>query len=209
MKSKCMLALVLLAAAWAAAPAWCAAPPVIGTADHDKILSEFKQYQDAEKQYEAFRTQRQDQLDEAANTRLLDDKEKQQVLDLKAVAARTQAQNEQLAQLLGPITEARLKELRDLTAIPQRDATQEARLKELSALLDKRNKEVADLKATLDEQINKQADDLMKPINDKIDAALAKVAEKEHLTAILDKGSVLYGGKDVTANVLAELNKTP
>jgi Skp family chaperone for outer membrane proteins len=163
--------------------------------------------QAAEQQYDQFRTGRQAVLDEAAETRLLADPEKQELENLKGVAAMTAQQKERIQELLG-LTEARLKELRDLSLLAQRDEAQEARLKELSALLETRAKEIQAVKEGLDKEIADKADELMKPINEKIQAALGAVAKRMNLIAVLDKQSVLYGGKDVTDRVLAELKKS-
>jgi len=208
MKSRVILVVLLAAAAWVAVslPAGSAPQPVIGTVDYEKVLTDYKAYQQASEQYKAFRTERQAKLDEAANTRLLDEKEQKEYQDLKVVAARTQTQNDRMKELLG-LTDLRLKEWDTLRTLPQRDAQQEARFKDLQAQADKTNQAVQVLKTALDKEINDQADKLMKPIDEKISTALAKVAGQEHLIAIVQKESVLYGGKDVTANVLAELNK--
>jgi Skp family chaperone for outer membrane proteins len=208
MKSHWTAALAL-AAIWLVTPALAqtALPPAIGIVEYDRILTEYEPYQAAEQQYDQFRIGRQAVLDEAANTRLLADPEKQELENLKGVAAMTAQQKERIQELLG-LTEARLKELRDLSLLAQRDEAQEARLKELSALLETRGKEIQTLKEGLDKEIADKADELMKPINEKIQAALGAVAKRMNLIAVLDKQSVLYGGKDVTDRVLAELKKS-
>lgn len=42
----------------------------------------------------------------------------------------------------------------------------------------------------------------MGAINDKVMAAVKSVAEAKGLTIIVDKGSVVYGGQDITDDVM-------
>lgn len=53
----------------------------------------------------------------------------------------------------------------------------------------------------LQQALNQKKLDLMKPINDKIMAAVKSVADSKGLTIIVDTGSVVYGGQDITNDV--------
>jgi len=206
MKSRWTLALLIAAAVCAAAPAWSADAPVIGVVEYNKILADYTEYVKAEEKYQEFFKESQDKLDRAAKNLLLNDAEKQELQDLRDSAALSGEQKERMEELLR-LTDQRYKEWDTLRLRPERNDEDEARFQELSDVLKTRNEELQQLKEDLEKDRKTKADELMEPINQKIDDALAEVAKKQKLIAILDKDSVLYGGKDVTANVLAELNK--
>lgn len=50
-------------------------------------------------------------------------------------------------------------------------------------------------------------DELMKPVSDKVTAAIQAVALEKGLTAVVDAGTVVYGGQDITAAVIDKVKK--
>jgi outer membrane protein len=54
----------------------------------------------------------------------------------------------------------------------------------------------------LQQGIQQKNQELLGPINDKVMAAVKSVAEAKGLTVIVDKGSVVYGGQDITGDVM-------
>lgn len=50
-------------------------------------------------------------------------------------------------------------------------------------------------------------DALMKPVGDKIEASIKAVAGEKGLTVIVDAGVVVYGGVDITADVIAKVKQ--
>ncbi|SDE28948.1 OmpH family outer membrane protein [Sporomusa acidovorans] len=68
----------------------------------------------------------------------------------------------------------------------------------------------ADKKAYSDKLAQQEAqreDELMKPVGDKIEAAIKAVAAEKGLTVILDAGAVVYGGTDITADVIGKVTR--
>ncbi len=53
----------------------------------------------------------------------------------------------------------------------------------------------------LEQGLQQKQQELMVPINDKVTAAIKSVADSKGLTVVLDKGSVVYGGQDITNDV--------
>lgn len=49
--------------------------------------------------------------------------------------------------------------------------------------------------------------ELMEPINKQIEDAVKKIADTQGLTVVLHKDTVIYGGKDITQDVIKELSK--
>ena len=62
----------------------------------------------------------------------------------------------------------------------------------------------------LDEELTKavkaKESDLLKKIDDQVEAAAKAVAGEKKLTAVFTKQAIIYGGVDVTDDLLAKLN---
>lgn len=59
----------------------------------------------------------------------------------------------------------------------------------------------------LQERLGNKEKELMEPVYAKLDSAIQKVAKRKGLSVVVDKGIVVFGGVDVTAEVSAELAK--
>lgn len=57
------------------------------------------------------------------------------------------------------------------------------------------------------QRLQQQQADLMEPIDKQIEAAVKEVAEAQGLTVVLHKDTVVYGGKDITQDVIKKLSK--
>ncbi len=55
--------------------------------------------------------------------------------------------------------------------------------------------------------VQKQAE-LMEPITKSVDAAIKKVADSKGLSIVIDNSVVIYGGTDITQNVISQLKKS-
>ena len=71
-----------------------------------------------------------------------------------------------------------------------------------SASLDNSGKQA--LGEKLSQQIAKREQDLMGPIQQK---AIATVAKRAGISSVVDSSAMLYGGKDLTSDVIAEVAK--
>jgi len=54
----------------------------------------------------------------------------------------------------------------------------------------------------LQQELQQKNQDLLVPVNDKVMAAVKSVAEAKGLTVVLDKSSAVYGGQDITDDVM-------
>lgn len=75
---------------------------------------------------------------------------------------------------------------------------------------DARSKDLPDaerqaLNDTIAREEAQKEDALMKPVGDKIGASIKAVAEEKGLTAVIDAASIVYGGIDITADVIAKV----
>ena len=61
--------------------------------------------------------------------------------------------------------------------------------------------------AQLQERLGQKERELMAPVLDKVTAAIKKVADAKGLTIVVDKQTVIYGGVDITDDVVKSLSK--
>ncbi|MBQ1856041.1 MAG: OmpH family outer membrane protein [Anaerovibrio sp.] len=57
------------------------------------------------------------------------------------------------------------------------------------------------------QRLQQQQADMMEPVRAKIEAAVKEVADAKGITVVINKEAVVYGGTDLTQDVLKKLNK--
>lgn len=57
------------------------------------------------------------------------------------------------------------------------------------------------------ERILQKREELLAPVVQSVDAAIKAVADKKGLSVVLAKAAVVYGGQDITKDVIAQINK--
>ena len=57
------------------------------------------------------------------------------------------------------------------------------------------------------QRLQQKQNELMEPIRQNIEDTVKKVAEAKGLQVVLDKGAVVYGGQDITQDVVSKLGK--
>ena len=62
--------------------------------------------------------------------------------------------------------------------------------------------------APFQDSVWQKNEELMEPIENSIQDAVKKVAEKKGLSVVIEKGAVVYGGQDVTQDVIKELGNS-
>ena len=74
---------------------------------------------------------------------------------------------------------------------------------EKSAILNDKGKQ--DLELQLNQRVEQKRQELLKPIVDKINAAIKEVADAKGLTVVVYKNTVVYGGLDITMDIANKL----
>ena len=57
------------------------------------------------------------------------------------------------------------------------------------------------------QRLQQKNEELMEPIEKSIQDAVKAVAEKKGLSVVIEKGAVVYGGQDITQDVVKQLGK--
>jgi Skp family chaperone for outer membrane proteins len=189
------------------APGAQAQAAAIGKVDIEKINKEYKlatRYQD---ELQRYRTELEKQFEDFVQTAYLSADELAELNQLKGKKSPT------------PAEQARIKELGDYTKA-QRDRLRTLEQKSESDLTDPEKAEMAQLRQKeTDAQRNAQTkdSDLMQQlvakqqqyadeIEKNVTAALGEVCQAKNLVAVFGSDVLLYGGVDITEDVLAKLN---
>jgi Skp family chaperone for outer membrane proteins len=208
--------LVALALA-APLPAQAQSAPAIGTVDMGRINAEYQAIQQLTTQYQGFVREQQAKFEDRGKTRMLNDAELKEYMDLSQFGAPTEANKQRLTALAqeSDTREKRLAELERKT----RDEAEQKEYDGLSGIAKVRGPELAKLEDDLTQAVSAKREELLKVITDSVNAAVKAVAEQKKLTVVVAKavidpngGSaplVLYGGTDITDDVLAKLNAAP
>ncbi|MEN6412088.1 MAG: OmpH family outer membrane protein [Veillonellales bacterium] len=67
------------------------------------------------------------------------------------------------------------------------------------------DKEKQDYYMQVQQRLNLKQQELIGPIFDKVDAAIKSVADAKGIAVVLDKSNVVYGGQDITDDVMKKL----
>jgi outer membrane protein len=179
--------------------------PKLGVVDMAKVLDEYKEFKDADAEYKKLLAARQAQLQDRMAVRLLSADELKEYQNLQAVVAPSDEQKKRMEQLRA-VAQTREDELTGLQRVTSPTEDQKKRLAELQGLGDKSSQEISQLQQRLSDEINARNKELSEKLNKKIEAALEAVAKDKRMDYILAKDAVLYGGRDLTNEVLAKLN---
>ncbi len=180
-------------------------PPVLAYVDMDKLSAGYKGMQDLNQQFQQFRAQKDAELERQHKARLLNDEERQEYLDLATVAAPTEQRDKRMKEL-EELSNQRERRLFTLREKKDRTPDEETEFQQLNAIYEKRMSELAKLQHERDQAVTAKYQELSKIITDSVDAAVKVVAEEKKLTIVLRKEVVLWGGVDITDDVLAKLN---
>lgn len=191
-----------LAGAAAPAPPW-------GVVDMDRVSGEYKGMQILDQQFQEFRKQQEAELDRRQKNRLLFDDEQRQYLDLSgATAAPTPERDQRLAEL-EKLSDERSRRLLDLGKKKDRTPDEEQEYHKLDQVYAQRSQEITAIQADTQKAVMAKYEELSKVISDSVNGAVKSVAQEKKLPIVLRKEIVLWGGVDITDEVVTRLNQGP
>ncbi|BCW99267.1 MAG: hypothetical protein KatS3mg024_2094 [Armatimonadota bacterium] len=198
-----VVAVVLAACAPVAAQG--ATQPAVGVVDVQKAFNEYKvttaSNEEINRMVESFRRE----LDIRASHRLLTEEEIKQLVELRAKSPLTDADRSRIDEL-ERISKQRDEELNALSNKSELTEQERARLKELRDLANRNDANGRTLAEDYSQQVEQRKSQLSDKITADLKEAIAKVAQEKGLATVVDKVAVLYGGVDITEDVIATLN---
>lgn len=174
--------------------------------DLKKTVDNYTETAKAQQELAALDKTLRDTYDNKEAGRFLDDNERKELETLQAVANPSAEQKKRLDELV-QMNNARAQTFRGLQLNPNRTASEEQEYKTLQARSDKMDKELDELADRLQEQLRKKQEEIGNKLNESIQKAINTVATQKSIPAVFDKTAVLFGGQDITDDVLAVLNK--
>jgi len=195
-----LLSMAMVGSCWAAAAA-----PSWGFVDMDRVAADYRGMQELNDQFQQFQMEQERQLREQHATRLLFDEERQEYLDLSHMGAPTEARGKRLAELR-MLSDERERRLFELRKNEKRSEDEQAEYEPLNQLYERRMEDLTALQADFQQSRLAKYEELTKLVTESVDVAVKAVAEEQELGFVLRKEVVLFGGLDITEDVLARLN---
>lgn len=201
------LALLACLSALSSAPL-AAQSPSVGVVDMERVAAEYRAMQQLNRQFQDFQREQETLLQRHQRAQMLADPERQEYFDLLDKSAPTQEAANRIASL-ERLSAERSRTLTTLRETTDRTPEQDQELERLAALNERRTDELLALHGTVEQTVLAKYEELSKIITDSVNAAVKQTAEAKGLTLVLRKEVVLFGGADITDDVLARLNESP
>jgi Skp family chaperone for outer membrane proteins len=205
-----MSLLGLAAVAAGAAPA----PPAKGetrfaVVDMDKVMASYVAFAKAQDEFRGLSQETDRKIEANRRLRLLDDKEVQELKELRNLPVPKQQQSARLQQMEA-LSDLREQEFLALEQKGDNLTPQEkARKEELNSLAEKRAPEIVAEEKRLNDARKSRSEELSDPLLQAEQAAFAKVAKEKQVSMIFNKEVALWAELDLTDAVVAELNTPP
>ena len=174
---------------------------VVDTARVFKDAPRIKKYND---EYIKFRQSLGAKLDIRSQNRMLDENEVKELVDLKLNENATDKDKTRIKEL-EDAERARDAELKALQETKEPDEAKKARLKQLQDMQQISNTKGNELAKSYDEQLATRMQELNNNAEVEMRDAIKKVAEAKALTLVVAKEAVLFGGIDISDDIIAKL----
>lgn len=178
----------------------------LGYVDLVRIGREYEGTKVGQAELDTFQQSLRKQLDDRESLRFLDEKERSEVEKLRAVPTPNDDQKKQLSDYLAT-SKSREAQLRALQQNPNKNDNEKAEADRLTRLSTRTDEDLDALGEKLEMQLQAKGDEISKRLTDTVSTSIEVVAKEKGYSAVVDKKAMLFGGVDVTDEVLKQLNK--
>jgi outer membrane protein len=199
------VALMIFAAACLSAADKDTAANNVGFVDIQKVFFECNDAKTGTAALQAEGDTLKKQLEKMAERSLLTDDQRAEAEKLDVVAKPSDAQQKRLSELNAEAKKYE-DELKTLQQVTTPDETQKVRLTELTNRQRQTVQKLQELQQKYSSTLNTKNQDLSAKIQDKIKTAIEQVGKTKGYSTIVDKQVILYGGMDLTDEVLKVVN---
>ncbi|HEX3000182.1 MAG TPA: OmpH family outer membrane protein [Armatimonadota bacterium] len=192
-------------------------PPVvmnIGVIDMERISDEATPVKDAYQQLNTLQQNLTQNLHEIDQYTYLTQPEVEEFALIQDAGEPSQAQKSRFAELK-KTAEDREKEFAQLVTVKDATADQKKRLEDLTQMRNGKDEVLEKLKQKYQVNLNKKAQEILPALSKQVEAVIAGVAQEKKLNTVLAKrvtspmgkeDVVLFGGTDITDDVIKKLN---
>lgn len=180
----------------------------LGYVDLGKVTDAIKQTPTWQTMTQKFDTKKgafQQELEALNKTRYLSDAERTQLGNLKAKPKPTAGETADIIRLEGR-SEGLDREAQTLAAIEKPTADQQKRITELADMRKTALSKLQDESDKRTEELKKLETELLESMQGKVLDYVGQVAKTKGITMVVDHQVILYGGDDLTQDVLKKLN---
>jgi Skp family chaperone for outer membrane proteins len=179
----------------------------IGFVDLSQVTEEVKngtEWKALATQYTNAQTKAKNDLDLLAKQKYLTKQEQDELAALSAKTKQTDGEKARAAELVGRTTKIE-QEHAQLAMIEKPTEQQNNRLKEINDLREKANNALQAEYEKKAKQLQEIEAQMLDSMQGKILKKVEEVAESKNLQVVLDRQAVLFGGQDLTADILKKL----
>jgi Skp family chaperone for outer membrane proteins len=201
------LAVLVAAAAHADGPA-----PLIGKVDMDQVWRRYTRFNSLNEEFGRFKEQLEAKcIERQRSFPLLLKEEYNDLMELRKKGDKMTPDEQAKYKRLVNRSDDLDKEQARLQALPDDKLTDadRKRRKELADLQTQAQNEIAEMLKEAKELFAKRDAEIMGELHKDIDTAAAEVAKEKGLIAVVQADAVLFGGLDVTNDLIDKLNKMP
>lgn len=210
MRSPLLLAPVLVVGLLLSLTPARAEDPKVGKIDMERVFKEYKLYAQLHDEFNNFANKLLSQAEQRAKRfTLLLDEEWNHLVDLLNKGPNATAAERAAIAGLEKLNNDRDVELARLEGKPALTEDERKKYGELVAMRTQARQGIEDLKNKVQQQINERDEELTAQVFAKIEAGVEKVATEKKLTLVLLSKVVLFGGVDITDDVVKLLNSAP
>jgi len=185
-----------------------ASDATVGFVDLNKIMEQVKKtstWVTMTKGFDDARARYQGEIASLTKIRYLTATEKAELEQIRAKTNVTAGEKARLGELENK-SEALDKEAQTLAAVEKPTAEQSKRIEELSKLRQAAIANLQDETEKRSEQLRKLEEQVLDGMQDKILEHVQQVAKSKNLTLVVDQRAVLFGGQDLTEDIMKKLD---
>lgn len=179
----------------------------LGYVDLAKVTDAIKQtssWQTMTQKFDAKKNTFQQEIEGLTKTRYLSDAERQQLANLKAKPKPTAGETADLLKLEGRSDELD-REAQTLASVEKPTQEQQNRIKQLADMRKTAVAKLQDEQEKRTEELKKLETELLEGMQNQVLKYVEQVAKTKSLTMVVDRQVILYGGDDLTPDVLKKL----
>ena len=189
--------------------AWAAAAELkIGVVDLQKVDKDAPRVTQYREEFDARKANLNQKLEIRVQNMMLNEEEIKELVDLKTLDKPATDVQKARIQALTDAERAKDDELKKLQETKDLNDQQKARLKELQDIQQKSKDAGTVFSKDYEAQLQSKFAELQDKIVADILAAVNKAAEAKAMTLVMDKAGVLFGGIDITDDVISRLDRT-